>query len=332
MNQVVATGFLERFLLQVEIAENGREAVERVMQEAFDLVLMDIQMPEMDGYEATRQIRQEERLATIPIVAMTADAMAEDRERCLQSGMDDYLAKPIDPDALAKVLRRWLPDDGEVSVPSLPSPSRVEEEDDTLPAQLPGIDVAEGVGRLNGDRVLFRDLLLDFYGHFHDTGSRLADTPAEGGGEGLRREIHALKGVAGNLAAHGLYVAAQRVDEGIRNGRPLGDEDLRPFLDELRRVMDGIAALDTGSEEQGGVVADPDLELRQFAEPLQRLRGMLSEGRYDAVPLWGELRSELRGLLQEGRFEPIDQAMQNLQFAAALELLDGLDIQGTPLA
>jgi len=109
-NQKVAVGLLSRLGHTVEIAGNGLLAVEKFSSGDFDIVLMDVQMPEMDGYEATRKIRATSRLAGQKVIAMTANAMAEDRERCLASGMDDFISKPIDPDQIVLVLAKWLPD------------------------------------------------------------------------------------------------------------------------------------------------------------------------------------------------------------------------------
>jgi CheY-like chemotaxis protein/HPt (histidine-containing phosphotransfer) domain-containing protein len=109
-NQQVAAELLEETGATVALANNGREALALLFKERFDIVLMDVQMPEMDGYEATRRIRATSRLAGQKVIAMTANAMAEDRERCLASGMDDFISKPIDPDQIVLVLAKWLPD------------------------------------------------------------------------------------------------------------------------------------------------------------------------------------------------------------------------------
>jgi CheY-like chemotaxis protein len=108
INQLVAIGLMEEARLTIDTADNGRIAVEKVAEGAYDLVLMDMQMPEMDGIEATKAIRADPRFAKLPIVAMTANAMAGDRERCLEAGMDDHVSKPIDPDELLRALQRWI--------------------------------------------------------------------------------------------------------------------------------------------------------------------------------------------------------------------------------
>ena len=107
INQDVAVGLLESAGLACEIAENGEIAVRKIRDHEYDVVLMDMQMPVMDGIEATREIRSDPRLRNLPIIAMTANAMATDREKCLDAGMNDHIGKPIDPDQLFSVLLRW---------------------------------------------------------------------------------------------------------------------------------------------------------------------------------------------------------------------------------
>jgi two-component system sensor histidine kinase/response regulator len=107
INQEVAIGQLEDAEINVDLAENGEIAVRMVQEKDYDLVLMDMQMPVMDGIEATRVIRSDPRFETLPIIAMTANAMAADRDRCLEAGMNDHIAKPIDPDQLFSVMLRW---------------------------------------------------------------------------------------------------------------------------------------------------------------------------------------------------------------------------------
>lgn len=108
INQQVAREILQKAGIRVVLAENGKDALDKIKQETFDLVLMDIQMPEMDGYRATKMIRRDKRFKSLPIIAMTAQAMSGDKEKCLAAGMDDYIAKPISPRDTYRVLSRWL--------------------------------------------------------------------------------------------------------------------------------------------------------------------------------------------------------------------------------
>ena len=116
LNREVALGLLEDAHLNIEIAENGQAAVQKVMENSYDLVLMDMQMPVMDGLAATRAIRLKPQFGSLPIIAMTANVMESDREKCTEAGMNDHISKPIDPEALFAALLRWIKPRGEVAV------------------------------------------------------------------------------------------------------------------------------------------------------------------------------------------------------------------------
>jgi CheY-like chemotaxis protein len=167
INQEVALGQLEDAELFIDVAENGAVAVRMVQQNDYDLVLMDMQMPVMDGIEATRAIRSDPRSQNLPIIAMTANAMAADRERCLQAGMNDHVAKPIDPDHLFGALLRWIkrPGGGEKIVAR---PRRWKDRIVTLksvpsePPDIAGIDTRSGLKRTGGNRKRYETLLRRF--------------------------------------------------------------------------------------------------------------------------------------------------------------------------
>ncbi|MEO5364488.1 MAG: response regulator, partial [Magnetococcus sp. DMHC-8] len=160
INQEVAQGILAQTGLQVEIANNGMEAIEKLQQGAFDLVLMDVQMPVMDGYEATRRLRREERFRDLPIIAMTANAMKGDREICLSAGMSDYLSKPIDPRNLYAILAKWAP---AVTVPeTAPDPEAGGPPASGSFPPLPGLDTQTGLRNMGGSAALYWDILAKF--------------------------------------------------------------------------------------------------------------------------------------------------------------------------
>ncbi|MBF0551148.1 MAG: response regulator, partial [Deltaproteobacteria bacterium] len=169
MNQQIATEILDGVGLVVDLANDGRKAVDALANTDYDLILMDVQMPVMGGYEATRLIRQEDRFKALPIVAMTAHAMSGAKEECLAAGMDDYVSKPIDPAQLFTTLMRWIkPGSREVSQEAK-TKGECSEQQDTIvkfPDSLPGIDLPTGLHRLNGNTRLFRQLICDFAGKY----------------------------------------------------------------------------------------------------------------------------------------------------------------------
>ncbi len=236
INQQVAQEFLESAGIVVDLAVNGREAVERVRGREYDAVLMDIQMPEMDGYEATRLIREQERRLDLPIIAMTADAMPADRLKCHAVGMNDYLPKPIEPSKLFSTLAQWIrPRKPPAAAPPPPQAPLAAA---GLPQRLPGVNLESGLLRLGGDAGLYRRLLQSFSGQYRDQAANIGDN-LERDPEQARRLAHALKGVAGNLSIDGVAAAAGEVETALREGRPANDA-LQALEQALAEVLQGL--------------------------------------------------------------------------------------------
>ncbi|PVV05913.1 MAG: hypothetical protein B6D77_17300 [gamma proteobacterium symbiont of Ctena orbiculata] len=207
INQQVAQELLEGFGLMVHTVSNGQQAIEAIDRHRFDLVLMDLQMPEMDGYEATRRIRADTRHTELPLIAMTAHAMADERERCLATGMDEHIPKPIEPTRLHRVLSRWLKPAGAHSKQQrLQRPQDLNIE---FPPTLPGIDLQWGLQRVGGNRRLFRNLLKEFVAnHSHDI-AKLEKNLQHAELDNAKRTLHTLEGVSGNIGAHSLQQASK---------------------------------------------------------------------------------------------------------------------------
>jgi two-component system, sensor histidine kinase and response regulator len=235
INQQVVKELLENQGLIVTLAANGEEAVAAVEREQFDAVLMDLQMPVMDGYEATRQIRAGHS-TTLPIIALTAHARAEDAERCRAAGMNDHVQKPIEPDLLFKALVHWIP---ARSVPELTAAKPTLGPTD-MPDALPGIELADGLRRVANNRALYRKLLQRFRADFARATADIRGHLADGNTEAAGRVAHSLKGVAGNVGARLVYESAGALEETLKGGgdvaRQLGELD-----GALETVMTGLA-------------------------------------------------------------------------------------------
>jgi two-component system sensor histidine kinase/response regulator len=218
VNRFLATELLTDLGIQVSIAFNGRECVDRVKAEPFDLVLMDIQMPVMDGLTATKLLRADSRFHSLPIVAMTAHAMSGDRERSVEAGMNDHLTKPVKPQALTEMLVKWMP------ARSIPQPTIDTEKisaassSDDIPEQLPPFDIPAALARANGKPELLRKMLLSFREQFKGAASELRQQIADGKTEEASRLAHSLKGVAATLEAKELATAAANIEQAIREG------------------------------------------------------------------------------------------------------------------
>ncbi len=232
INRELATELLNDLGIVVSVAMDGREGVDRIAAEAFDLVLMDIQMPVMDGLTATRLIRSDARFHALPIVAMTAHAMSDDREKSLAAGMNDHLTKPISPDRLTGVLLRWMPERFPVFTPQPEQVAMVMPATDALPEELLPFDLQAALVRTNGKPKLLRRMMLSFHKQYGEAGPDLRRLIQEGNLGEAERLAHSLKGSARTLEANQLGDAAEAIEMALRTG-----------------AMDGLRALIDGMEE-----------------------------------------------------------------------------------
>ncbi|MBF0477822.1 MAG: response regulator, partial [Deltaproteobacteria bacterium] len=201
INQQVAREILERAGVSVTVAGNGREAVRLVDASAWDVVLMDIHMPEVDGYEATRRIRQTPQHQQLPIIAMTANALKGEQEKCLAVGMNDYVSKPIDVTQLFQVLSKWVKPrkTTEKNSPARPAPAPAQEAE-LFPYHLPSFNVPAGLARLGENSKLYRDLLLHFQKDYAQEALKVKNALLAGDQKSAQELAHKLKGTAGNLS------------------------------------------------------------------------------------------------------------------------------------
>ncbi|MGL1956837.1 MAG: response regulator, partial [Colwellia sp.] len=209
INQQIAVELLEMVGLNVTVAKNGKIAVDLVEQKSFAAVLMDIQMPVMDGYTASKVIRKDEKNASLPIIAMTANAMSGDREKCLAAGMNEHLAKPIDPQALYKMLVQWVAPIGKVLSAEKIRKDVVEEVD--LPV-LAEFDVKNALARMAGNVKFYRSTLKKVVQSEGDAVQRIRAALAEKNYKTAELVAHTLKGVAGNIGANFVVPAAEQLE------------------------------------------------------------------------------------------------------------------------
>ena len=216
INQQIAREVMETAGVMVEIAGNGREAVQLALRDhqPFDVVLMDLQMPVMDGYEATRQIRARRSATELPIIAMTAHVLVQEKEKCRLVGMNDHLSKPVEPDNLYRSLLAWVkprdtaPHEFLTGCPDIP--------EESLPVELPGLDVAGGLARVRGNVDLYRRLLAEFCREHRGRATAIRIALTDGDLERAKSLAHSLKGVAGSLSAVGLSVVAGELDAALK--------------------------------------------------------------------------------------------------------------------
>jgi len=313
-------GQLEEAEAFVDIAENGKAALRLIGANDYDAVLMDMQMPVMDGIEATRAIRADPRFADLPIIAMTANAMASDRELCLEAGMNDHIAKPIDPDQLFGVLLRWITHNGDAAVdgtaiarPSAPPPP--------IDIVIPGVDVRSGLRRTGSNAKRYKTLLSRFAQQEAGAVDTMRTALAMGDAATAERAAHSLKGAAGTLGAAALSSIAGEAETAIRLGQR-ADDVLKSLAVALARVVDGIhAALPETSEADSGVPAsDP----ATVVEPLARLKRLLENDDGEAADFMIETQSRLARVLRPDELKTLSDRVGNFDFESALKCLSGI--------
>jgi PAS domain S-box-containing protein len=271
INQQVAREILEGAGLNVSIANDGEEAWQAVQKSPFDAVLMDIQMPVMDGHEATIEIRKDDRFRELPIIAMTAHAMAGDMERSLKAGMNDHVTKPIDPEQLFAALRKWIPakkgrEEGRPAEAKPRPPSGVEASEALpFPESLPGFDLTTGLKRLQGNKSLYKKLLGRLAADYSDAAGDIREALKAGDMDSAHQLVHSLKGVAGNLAANDLAAAAEGVEKLVKGA----DKDEAPSPDAFEPKLAALAkALNEALESVATLVPAADDEPgKPSAEP-----------------------------------------------------------------
>jgi PAS domain S-box-containing protein len=245
INQRVATEILANMGIRVETARNGLEAIEAVKAKRYDLVLMDIQMPEMDGYDATREIRKLPGLADLPIIAMTAHAMKGDREKCLAAGMNDYVSKPVEVEQLTATLADWLQKKRDSEKGTVPleekapaeSMSSPQKDKPALLPELPGFHVATALKRLLGNQELLVEIILDFCRDYAAVGTEMRTLILQGQKDQASRLAHTIKGVSGNIAALGLQQASLELETALKQPVP---PDWTPLLAQFDLTLEQV--------------------------------------------------------------------------------------------
>ncbi len=321
INRELATELLMDMGLEVATAADGQAGVERALSEPFDLVLMDIQMPIMDGLTATSKLREHEGLQSLPIIAMTAHAMSGDRDKSLAAGMNDHLTKPIDPQKLAETLHYWLNQQAEPTQMSSPPPTPVSGGGEGLPQALPPFMLADALRRCGGKSSLLRKLLLHFGEQFHEGLAPLRQLLADGQTQEAVRFAHSLKGVAASLEANQLAQDAGLVEEALRDG--CHDEAmLETLATSLEQALLAVASLQADAPPQTAQAASEPLMLSQEArQTLEALQPLLAANSLKARRFFNELRPTLEPCCPEPLLQALQRALEGLEFEQALSLV-----------
>ena len=299
INQQVARELLEKAGVTVVIAENGEEALARILEEEFDGVLMDMHMPVMDGITATREIRKNPLLVELPIIAMTANVLESDQEKCLAAGMNDHIAKPIDPGNLVEIISKWITPARVVILPAATSPESMQNREE-LP-NLPGVKVAEGVRRMGGSVTSYCAILEKFRNGQQDFITEIRSAMAADDWAKAERLAHTLKGLSGTIGAERLQLKTKELENYIREFGATQVELLLPTVASELATL--IAAIDRAlqsrtekdTEKDTGTAATAPANLEELAVLVRKARMQLEEFNSDVEDSVAEMRKMIGG-------------------------------------
>jgi len=326
INQQVAKEILEQAGLVVSIANNGKEAVEMVRQGNFEVVLMDIQMPVTGGFEATQELRKDGEFKDLPIIAMTAHAMAGDREKSLEAGMNDHVTKPIDPEQLLSAMVKWIkPGKRDVSEDVRELVIGNKEVEGILPSELPGLSIASGLSRVGGNKQLYTKLLCKFKEGQETALEQIKEALQSGDMETAARLAHTVKGVSGNLGGESLYRAAAELEKAIKEGKEGLDPPLTEFGSQLKAIMAGIRAFEESLATQQGF-DKPAAEVRVDKEAvktlLQEMAQLLERDLTEAMTRLEALKEHLVNSWVCEEFQRLEKQVEGFDTDSALKSVE----------
>jgi CheY-like chemotaxis protein len=321
VNQELALEILGDAGMKVDVAVNGLQALEKIKANKYDAVLMDCQMPVMDGFEAAAEIRKDDTLANLPVIAMTANAMAGDREKCIESGMNDHIAKPIDVGQLFYTLAQWIKPKAADASPDIKQSARPKE--DGLPA-IDGLDLKTALRRVGGNATLLKKLITRFKETQSDVIERINAATANNDFETATREAHTVKGLAGNIGADEVFKAAATVEGLLKNAEinglpePLAALELT-LTDLLVKISVAIPApLD---KPHAPTAATPDVDIAALTEEIRKFAALLAEDDSSAADMSDGIADKFSALGHGAAARQIKNLISQFEFEDALEKL-----------
>ncbi|MEA4924500.1 MAG: response regulator [Syntrophomonadaceae bacterium] len=318
INQQVATELLMLLGVKVSIAANGYEAVAAVDKKKFDLVLMDIHMPEMDGIEATKRIRGQLQYTDLPIVAMTANAMVGDKEASLAAGMNDHITKPIDPSRLRSTLVKWIKPRNAGEEPYQPPTPVMASEN----LSFNSINTDRGMKNLGGNIKLYKKILLDFAADNKNVTNEIYNNIVVSDYDKVFIEAHTVKGVAGNIGALTLYEAAAQLETALRNESYDQVASLYlPFSKAMNEILDELQEW-AGNQASQPQPLSSNNDRAKSQEIINKLRPLLAEANAEAMGLIIEI-SEILATPQSAELvDLLVNQIDNMDFEEAVETLN----------
>ncbi len=322
INQMVAKEILEKLGAKVDFASNGREALS-VAQKNHDVILMDIQMPEMDGYQATRALRRNKEFAEKPIIAMTAGVFKEDKERCFQAGMNDFVMKPVTPESLLSVLKKWVSDDKIYYINS-----EEKEEGNLLETGfplIPGADYHEAKERFGSNSTLYLKLLSKFVSENSNLIQKVNSIRKEQGQEGVKRLFHTMKGVCANLSLAELKELCLLVEDTLGNEKSDMEgliASIEERIDKIEKAIKPLLSQDLSDRKRTLEPLSDDPELKKLFIQLDEL---LELNDIECEDVWKKIKSKLKGFIPQDELDDFDNLIEDFEFEAARDRLALID-------
>lgn len=319
VNQEMAVEILEDAGLRVSIANNGFEALAKLREETFDGILMDCQMPIMDGFEATIAIRQDKKFASLPILAMTANAMAGDKERCFVSGMNDHISKPIDISQLFLTMAKWIVP-GKTLAQKAIHPTIKKE---TLHAlfSLNMLDIKGALARVNGNTHLLETLLIRFMQTQSFAISRIKDAIEDNNLQQAILEVHTLKGLAGNIGATTLFEEARELEHMFTQGEV---EALDSMLSRIDGILNEIIDAISYTVAQEKLSPLPRISKDILLKKMDHLNALLNDLDSEALEIMEEIMPSLLEYGYEEKILTLQSQINNFDFEKARQSLQGI--------
>lgn len=330
MNCEIASRLLAVEGAQCEGAQDGLQAL-ALLRDAvaagagFDGVFMDVQMPVMDGLQATRHIRADPALAALPVIALTAGTLPHQRLAAMEAGMDDFIAKPIRLELLVQALLRHLPGRGWAETQAVPAPAAQAQPAPRSPPQgdlpvVPGVDTAQAAQRLQGNRMLFLSMLRSLRDDFGDVPQRTRDDLSRGDFIAAAARLHRLRGLAGNVSAETVAAFAGQLEDTLRDG--VSRRGLEPALAGLDMALrELLAALPAEVDRPYGTAAAAPAEIDTAR--VHDLLSTLAAGDMDALGLYHALRPALAACHGHAALDELDRAVDLLRFPQVIAVLRG---------
>ena len=325
-NQQIASELLTDAGFIVDVAEDGLKSIDMLGRKKYDAVLMDMQMPVMDGVSATIEIRKDPLFRDIPIIAMTANVMAADVEKCYQAGMNDHIGKPVDPDELFRKLLKWVkPREWDGNGKEGPVPSGIRPADDgssTEPGlvDIPGLDMGTALKRFMGKKSLYLDMLKKFAGNQAEIPNEIRRALEAGDRQTAERLAHTIKGISGNIGATGLQDMAMGLELSIKEGDPAEKtasildtfaHALHELIERMRSTLGGDVKVETREPGERGSSSD-------ILPLLARIKKYLKDDDSEVVDYLESVAPELKRSIPHGHYDRLENLVGSYDFEGAL--------------